>query len=584
MTTDNPQTGLYRLLSRLLIGMAILAVLMGLVPRDWVVPIGPLVGRPNAVTVEVHQRMVIVCGVFAVALAIGGTVLARWPDLIHSLRGEFLQERQRQHWQWSDSWKFVLPITLAGAAIRCVHLTVPMAYDESYTFLNYARKSFVECIADYDSTNNHLLNSWVMHWLYRVGGPQEVVLRLGVVLAGILLVPATYVWAREWSDRATAALAAGLVAIAPALITYSVDARGYAYVTLAAVCLDLALRRQWAGTEFPRHWAIVGIASAVLGLWAMPVMLYSVLGSTASYLVVTCLRSRSSEMSLRTRLVSWGWHAAFVGLLVFLLYTPAFVYRGLRFLHDPIMRPTQSESFLRATLTSWQGAWEWWTAGGIPSIAWGVLMFVGLLRWTRERAERLTWLCPFLAVALVNLLKSSAPPPRIYLLLLPWIALAAAEGATTLARWCQIPKWGVTVLVAALLSYGTISAVHAPVLIHAEERLLFLDVPAVVTAVHDDLKNFPDRPARLMAPLPVDYPTRFYLERQQSRVVMNGPPQSGEMVYAIVFEGDSLTDTFRRSPIGLPDWPVDSVAWTPVSVSPRRHHSGKLRLIRSQLP
>jgi hypothetical protein len=584
MTTDNLPTGSYRLLSRLLIGMAILAGLMSLVPRDWVVPIGPLVGRPNAVTVEVHHRMVIVCGVFAVVLAIGGAALARWPYQIHSLRSELLQGRQRWRLPWSDSWKFVLPITLVGAAIRCVHLTVPMAYDESYTFLNYARKSFVECIADYDSTNNHLLNSWVMHWLYRVGGPHEVVLRLGVVLAGILLIPATYVWAREWSDRATAALAAVLVAIAPALITYSVDARGYAYMTLSAVCLDLAMRRQRAGTEFPRHWAIVGIASAVLGLWAMPIMLYAVLGSAASYLGIWGLRSRSSEPSLRSRLVSWGWHAALVGLLVFLLYTPAFVYRGLRFLHDPIMRPTQSESFLTATFTSWQGAWEWWTAGVLPSIAWGVLVFVGLLAWTRERIDRFTWLCPFLAVALVNLFKSSAPPPRIYLWLLPWIALAAAEGATVLARWCRCPKWGVTVLVATLLSFGTICAMRAPVLIHAEERLFFLDVPAVVAAVHDDLKNFPNRPARLMSPLPVDYPTRFYLERQQSRVVMNGPPQSGEVVYAIVFEGDSLTDTFCRSPIGLPDWPVDSVAWTPVPVPPLVHHSGKLRLVRTQLP
>lgn len=584
MTTDNLPTRSYRLLSRLLIGMAILAGLMSLVPRDWVVPIGPLVGRPNAVTVDVHHRMVIVCGMFAVVLAIGGAALARWPHQIHSLRSEFLQERQRRRLLWSDSWKFVLPITLAGAAIRCVHLTVPMAYDESYTFLNYARKSFVECIADYDSTNNHLLNSWVMHWLNRVGGPHEVVLRLGVVLAGILLIPATYVWALEWSERATAALVAVLVAIAPALITYSVDARGYAYVTLAAVCLDLAMRRQRAGTEFPRHWAIVGIISAVLGLWAMPIMLYAVLGSAASYVGIWGLRSRSSEPSLRSRLVSWGWHAALVGLLVFLLYTPAFVYRGLRFLHDPIMRPTQSESFLTATFTSWQGAWEWWTAGVLPSAAWGALVIVGLLAWTRERIDRLTWLCPFLAVALVNLLKSSAPPPRIYLWLLPWIALAAAEGATVLIRWCRCPKWGITVLVATLLSFSTISAMRAPVLIHAEERLLFLDVPAVVAAVHDDLKNFPDRPARLMAPLPVDYPTRFYLERQQSRVVMNGPPQSGEVVYAIVFEGDSLTDTFCRSPIGLPDWPVDSVAWNPVPVPPLRHHSGNLQLVRSQLP
>ena len=134
-----------------------------------------------------------------------------------------------------------------------------------------------------------------------------------------------------------------------------------------------------------------------------------------------------------------------------------------------------------------------------------------------------------------------------------------------------------------ILSVGTVSAVRAPVLIYPEERLLFLDVPAVVAAVHDDLQKFPDQPARLMSPIPIDYSTLLYLERQQSRVVMNGPPQPGEVVYAIILDGESLHDTFCRSPIGMPNWPINDAAWVPVSV-PLRHHSGKLRLVRTRLP
>jgi len=582
--TDNPSTRSLRLLSRLLIGMAIAAALLALVPRAWVYPIGPLVGRPNAVTVEVHRRIVIVWVAMAVVLAGSGTLLLRGADRIQALWSEWTQERRRRQISWNDIWGVVLPITISATVIRGVHLTVPMAYDESYSFLNYARKSFAECIADYDSTNNHLLNSWVMHWLYQVGGPHEVVLRLGVFAAGVLLIPATYLWAKEWSDRLTAVTTAVLVAIAPALITYSVDARGYAYVTLAAVCLDLALRRQLGGTEFPRHWAIVGIISAVLGLWAMPIMLYAVLGSTGSYLVVKWLRSRSGGPIIRTQLVSWGWHATVVVLCVLLLYTPAFVFRGLRFLNDPIMRPQHSENFLTATLTSWKGAWAWWTAGVLPSAIWGVLLVVGLLNWTRTKFDRMTWLCPFLAVVLVNTLKSSSPPPRIYLWLLPWIALAAAQGATTVMSWCRSPQWSIPVLATGLMGCGFVSAVRAPVLIYPEERLLFLDVPAVVAAVHTDLESFPDQPARLLSPVPVNYPTRFYVERQKSRVQLNDRPQPGEVVYAVVLEGDVLKDTFRRSPVELPDWPVDSVKWTFVTVPRLKHHSGKLRLMRAQLP
>ena len=578
--SERQQARHLRKLSSFLFGLAVLAAITGLVPRAWLIPIGPLVGRPNAVTEEVHHRMMIVIGVFAFVLVVTGVVLTRWSTGIQSLGSEWSRERTRMRLSVGGSWKEILAITAAGAAIRGVYLTIPMAYDESYTFLNYARKSFVECIADYDSTNNHLLNSWIMHWLYRIGGPQEAVLRLGVYLAGVLLVPVTYAWAREWTEREGALLAAGLVAIAPGLITYSVDARGYTYVSLAAVCLDLAFRRQLAGSEFPRHWSVVGIVSAVLGLWAMPIMLYAVLGCSAAFAAGVWLRKTGDPLVIRNRLVSWIAHGTIVGVLVFILYVPAFVYRGLRFLQDPIMRPSQSQNLLTATWDSWCGAWTWWTAGPVPSLLWGVCVTAALIHWSKSRQVRLTWLCPFVVVAVINLLKSSAPPPRIYLLLTPWMAFAGAEGFTTLCRWCRCPKRLPGLLTAIVICCGIGAAARSPGLINPEERLLFLDVPAIVSAVQADQVSRANTRVRLMSPVPVDYPTRFYLEREQSQIMMNGVPEKGDLIYVVVIDGDQPIDTFGRSPINLPGWSVPDVVWEKIPIPPQRHDTGHLKLFR----
>ncbi len=459
-----------------------------------------------------------------------------------------------------------------------------MAYDESYSFLKYARKSFAECIADYDSTNNHLLNSWVMHWLYQVGGPHEVVLRLGVFAAGVLLVPATYLWAKEWSDRPTAAMTAILVAIAPALITYSVDARGYTYVTLAAVCMDLALRRQLGGTEFPRHWAIVGIISAVLGLWAMPIMLYAVLGSTGSYLVVKWLRSRSGGLIIRTQLVSWGWQCYGGGPVgAFAVYARVCVSGT-----EVSERSDHASAAQREFPDSHSDKLErclGMVDRGSPS-----LCHLGSLAgcWPAE-LDTYKVRSDDLALSVSGCgpgeyAQVIFTPAADLSVVVTMDCLGCRQGATTVMSWCRCPQWSIPVLATGLMGCGFVSAVRAPVLIYPEERLLFLDVPAVVAAVHTDLESFPDQPARLLSPVPVDYPTRFYVERQKSRVQLNDRPQPGEVVYAVVLEGDVLKDTFRRSPVELPDWPVDSVKWTSVTVPRLKHHSGKLRLMRAQLP
>lgn len=565
-------------IARICGGFAVIFALLGSLPRSWVQPLGPLIGRPNAVTVETHFRALVVCWFLAgTCAAVAAFIRCRPSALTEAWRG-WREECRRYRLPSDPGWWFVVAMTAVGAAIRGVHLNTPMAYDEAYTFLNYARKSWLEGVADYDSTNNHLLNTWIMHWLWLVGGPREAVLRLGVFVAGALLIPATYAWARTWTERPAAMLTTALVAVAPALVTYSFDARGYSYVALAAVCLDLACRRLLAGTETPRHWTAFGMIAVVLGLWAMPIMLYAVLGSCVPYVG----RRWAEGDNRRSLLAAWLKNAAIVLWLVFALYMPAFVFRGLRFLHDPILRPTENQNYVVAALESWRGAWRWWTAGVVPAEVWGVGVVLGVAAWAMSRRHAADGIAPFLAVAAINCLRQSAPPPRIYLFLLPWAALSAAYGYSALIRRLRGPSGIVSLLAGGVLAAGAAHAVRTPVLIFPEERAQFLDVPALVAAVHDDLSGHRGISGRLLAPLPVDYPTRFYLERQKSLVPMNGRPRAGELVYAAVVTGRPVSDTLHRPPVELNEWNPDADDWIVVPVAKSGRYTGTLTLYRTR--
>jgi hypothetical protein len=550
-------------------------------PRDWLHPLGPMIGRPNAITPDVSLRMRLVAGIFAAVCFLLGLLVVFRPKLLTALRRAWRLERRLWRPPALPDRGWIVAATALGAMARGIHLPTPMAYDESYTFLNYARKSFLEAIADYDSTNNHLLNTCILHWLYQLGGSEEWVLRLGVFAAGVLLIPCSYCWALTWSDRPTAILTMILTATAPSLITYSFDARGYGYVTLSAVVLDWSLRRLHDGTDWPMTWTAISLLAAVLGLWAMPIMAYAILGS-GGFFVARRLGTRAAPR--KRVLASCTIWLVVVGVLVFALYAPAFIYRGMMFLRDPIMRPVARESQLAAALTSWRAAWDWWTTGILPSAFWaaslgvaaGACLVSGRIPWG--------WLSPFAAVHLVNLFKSSAPPPRIYLFLTPWIALAAAYGVQAALRAIRCPPRVGLGAAGIVLLAGVSYACRSPVLIYPEERRLFLDVPAVVAAVIEDVSQSGGAPARLLSPLPVDYPTRFYLERERSSIPMNGQPQPGEWIYVIGLPGLSVTDVLKRPPIQLDDEVLVRAVWTTCPVPDARPHPGNLSLKRTRYP
>jgi hypothetical protein len=82
--------------------------------------------------------------------------------------------------------------------------------------------------------------------------------------------------------------------------------------------------------------------------------------------------------------------------------------------------------------------------------------------------------------------------------------------------------------------------------------------------------------------LPIDYPVRFYLERQKSHIPMNGRPEPGEWVYVVGLPGLTVQEVLRKPPIELDDEHLDKARWTLVPVPSARTYSGNLSLVRTR--
>jgi hypothetical protein len=458
-------------------------------------------------------------------------------------------------------------ITLVGMGLRALHLHDGMAYDEAYTFLNFARRPWYEAIGDYNSTNNHLLNTLLMHVCYRVGGAAEWVLRLPVFVVGSLVPLIVWRWGRTWSSAApgTALFAAALAASAPALITYSTDARGYIFVLAAALVWDGALAGLHHGTASPLRLCGLAMCGLTVGLWAMPIMVYGLIASATWFLVVP--PPSSTGPTVRQRLAFLTAIGATTMLLVGLFYTPAYIFRGGMFLNDPIMRSNVVTDFVAATAASWRAGAAWWTAGPFPTWSWWGLIGIGLLRLGRMPTALLRWSLPFLVVLAIHTLKTSVPPPRIYLWLFPWIALAASEGLASIcdwvARWTatasgKLTDWSRALAACGLLAVGGWYVVQTPILIYPEERTAFVAVQKVVRTMCDEIPVEAATKHRYAAPLPTDLPSLFYLARAGRTLAMNGTPLPGEVLWLIVREGTTPEATLRDG----------VVAWDAVAAAP----------------
>ncbi len=193
-----------------------------------------------------------------------------------------------------------------------------MRLDEATSYLFYAAVDGFRGLLDYSSVNNHLFHTFWMRVSFLCFGNSPIALRLPAFLAGLLVLPATYVAVRSVFNRRAAIIALGLVAVSPPLVVFSTAARGYSLLTLLFLAL-LAL-----ATRLPKcSNALPWLGYAVLGAFAgytLPVAVYGV-GAVGLWLGLQIWFDGETRRAPRL----WRWTLTGATMLVLLgvLYLPA---------------------------------------------------------------------------------------------------------------------------------------------------------------------------------------------------------------------------------------------------------------------
>lgn len=162
----------------------------------------------------------------------------------------------------------LLALTGIGASLRCAFIRQPMRYDEAYTYLTFVRGNIAAAFY-YPVPNNHVLHTLLVRASVLVFGHQVVAIRLPSLLAGVLVIPATFALARLLHrDAASGYVAAAMVAVTPYLVLYDTMARGYSLLTLLSLLLAMCAWNLAAHPTLGRCGLAVAVTS--LGLLDIP--------------------------------------------------------------------------------------------------------------------------------------------------------------------------------------------------------------------------------------------------------------------------------------------------------------------------
>jgi hypothetical protein len=381
----------------------------------------------------------------------------------------------------------VIGIVALALAIRLVHLFQPMRLDEARSFLDYAIRPLPDAISNYNIPNNHLLHTFLVWISVRLFGHAEWAVRIPAVVAGLLIVPATYVATRALGDRASAIAASALSAVLPCLVLYSTNARGYSMVCLAFVAL-LPVADALAGEETLARWAAFG-ALVAFGAATIPVMLYPA-GAVTLWLVAERVRRRGPS-SVVPFLLRLALVLAVAGAVTVAVYAPAIARYGVGAIAgNKFVTPNTWPQFV-STLPQFALRLRETIGLGIPTLLLLFLALLGLLPLVARGADRPRLLTLALATALwcVALLVATrrAPPPRVWLFLAPLCCLYAGIGLARSIGWvasrARVGSAPVVAAAALVLATGIAASTVA-------RRVVFDDNESVELVAGPDIARF----------------------------------------------------------------------------------------------
>jgi len=379
-------------------------------------------------------------------------------------------------------------ICALGLALRLEHLELPMRFDEAQTFLAYASKPLHSGLTNYDEPNNHLFHTFLVHVSTSLFGGQPWAIRLPALVAGVLVVPATYALVRLLFEARAALIAAMLVAVSSTLIEYSTNARGYTLVTLLFLVM-LIVGARVIETNAALGWTCL-VVLAALAIYTLPPAIYAV-GGALSWLLL----SRLLRRALPATPFLWRFGACVLGIAVvtLILYAPVVGFSGARSItNNQYVLAQPWHEFVRefpASLRETWGAWNrdvvWPARVGLAAAFIAGLTFSGRLSPFPISPALTTVVCS----VFVLLAQRVVPYTRVWLFLVPLYLGTAAGLLSHVLRRARIvgPRafWATAAVLSGAFVWLAVAVASSSSIESSSETGTLADGPAIARFLDD---------------------------------------------------------------------------------------------------
>jgi hypothetical protein len=377
-----------------------------------------------------------------------------------------------------------------------------MGYDEAMTYMRFASRSIVHVVSDYAAPNNHVFHTLCVHVSVLVFGDAPWAIRMPALVAGVCIVPMVF-FAGRTLFAVPVALAASLVsAVWPVLVYFSVDARGYTFLTLFFL-ISILLTPHLLRARGYFSWSLQVVVFSI-GIWTVPVFLY----------VIAVVCGLAFQRLARERNLQGLWRVlscALAGMVLGLaLYSPILVKPGgvHRFARNKYVSPNSLPEVAQRLPVSVLKTWNDWNesvpAGVAACVAapFGIAIAVAALRKGLP-----VFLSAVVACVIVTTWLRVVPYSRVWLFLVPLYLLTASSGVFWLAgtggeRWRSVmPVVWLAAIVAGVAWNGY--------------RRTWPPIPARQLALY--FRAISDGNDLIFGKLPVDVPLQYYLARCPAR-------------------------------------------------------------------
>lgn len=457
------------------------------------------------------------------------------------------------------SWSLLL-IFIVGLIIRLTFISQPIREDEARTVITFAseNRSLLDIISWYGWPNNHLFHTLLVHYLIIFLGDEEWIVRLPALIAGLLLIPMTYLTGYILYNKYTGLLAASLVAGSSFLIEFSTNARGY-----TLVCLNFLAILILAKLFLKRNSIAIGILLIILGaigLYTIPTFLYP-LGITITWIVLSIIFKNTNFIEKKSLARALFIYLILMAIITFILYLPIILRGDLNALiGNPWIEKKSWSYFLSNLPGHLQETWVAWNID-IPtyfSLFLGICFFVSIAFHRNIATDKIPLPIPtILFLSLMLSYQRVIPFVRVWSFLLPLYFVLSSAGVSYLLSRIKIKETQNSLMFSSLsvfLALGlSLNVFRSQSVYYSEQTGTMLDSEKITLFLKDQLSS--NRGVLSIAP--VSNPLRYYFKQHNiSLDYINEDLPNKEQLFVVVKKSSNipLTTHFKKNYLSLEEY------------------------------